>query len=84
VAVALPKSFSTAVLQITGQDPLVVEDLRTVNPFVADSLASAELRDVFQTKGLTSALSYQVMSEAAGLKEDGEAPKKPAGDGKTE
>jgi hypothetical protein len=55
-----------------------------VNPFVADSLASAELRDVFQTKGLTSALSYQVMSEAAGLKEDGEAPKKPAGDGKTE
>lgn len=84
VAVALPKSFSTAVLQITGQDPLVVEDLRTVNPFVADSMATAELRDVFQTKGLASALSYQVMSEAAGLKEEGATPKKPAGDGKTQ
>ncbi|MFZ4575487.1 MAG: hypothetical protein ACOYN0_13905 [Phycisphaerales bacterium] len=68
LAVALPKSFGIGVVQITGQSPVVVEDLRRLNPYFADSLANSELQGVFQELATPGALSYAMIAEAVGLK----------------
>lgn len=79
LAIALPKSFAIAVVQLTGESPVVVEDLRTVNAMVADQMATAELVEIQREKGIESPISFEVMKEAAALKEVGVEKKKDDG-----
>lgn len=71
VAVALPDSLSVVVAQISGQRPVVLEDLRMMSPFASDSLATSELAAVLNDKALKGALSFDVLAEAASLREVG-------------
>lgn len=83
VAVAVPRTRTVVIGQVTGIDPVTQESLRTIRPSMADSFVSDELREAgegmpYTLDALKTRLGYKDV-EGAAKKADKPAEPSPTG-----